>query len=112
MTWLTPGIEILEGLAAAQIRTVGTGTTRSRRAYDRAYYHAKRKGTPKPPLTAEQRARRAETQAARYRANPEKFKANARANYWRHRDEYAAAARERMQRRRSATATITPKEKR
>ena len=46
-----------------------------RRAYDRAYYHEKRRGTPmkRNPATAAKNARK------RYWRNPEKFRAEARA---------------------------------
>lgn len=96
MTWLLPTAAAVP--LGGEIRNVGRF---DRRAYDRAYYHAKRKGR-KQTYTPEQIARINERAKARYHANPERARANARANYWRHRDEYAAASRKRQAAKRVA----------
>lgn len=95
MIWILPRHELPAGGA---IRCVGKF---NRTAYDRAYYHAKRKGR-KQTYTPEQKARRAEQQMQRYYAKLERSRAAARARYWKHRDRYAAAARERAKARRAA----------
>lgn len=94
MTWLLPTADAIP--TGGTVRSIVTeGEKRDLRAYNRAYYHAKRKGKRVVVLTPEQRARRSAQQKARYHANPEHHRAIARANYWRHRDEYLAKARER-----------------
>lgn len=95
MTWLLPSIAIIP--TGGKVRSVGRF---NRTAYDRAYYHAKRKGKRKQRYTPEQQARRKATTAARYYANLERERAKARARYWKHRDRYAAAARERARQKR------------
>jgi hypothetical protein len=95
MSWILPTLDALP--TGGKVRSVGAF---DKRAYHRAYYHAKRKGKPQKPATAEQLAKRAAAQRRRYYANLERFRANARANYWRHRDKYAAAARERARAKR------------
>jgi hypothetical protein len=73
-----------------------------RKAYHRAYYHARRKGKRKQTYTPEQLERRREQRAQAYRRNLERERANARARYWKNRDAYAAASKERQRARRAA----------
>lgn len=99
MTWLLP-TQIPTG---GVIRSVVKLDQRDVRAYNRAYYHARRKAKiDRKPRTPEQRARERELFKARYNANPEKYRAIARENYWRHRDEYAAKARAYQAKKRGA----------
>ena len=78
MTWLLPTVADIP--SEGEIRVVGRY---DRRAYHRAYYHAKRKGRIKQKYTPAQKARRAEMARRRYYANLERSRANGRANYWR-----------------------------
>lgn len=94
MSWIAPTVADIP--AGGQFRSEGEF---NRRAYDRAYYHAKRKGKERKPLTAEQKERRRIQARERYAANPEHMRALARANYWRHRDEYALKSTERSRQR-------------
>lgn len=96
MSWLLPTTASIP--SGGSCRSVGKF---NRRAYDRAYYHAKRKGR-KQERTPEQKAARSAAQASRYRKRLEHMRALARANYWRHRDQYAAASRERQRRIRAS----------
>lgn len=98
MSWILPNAAIIP--AGGEIRSGGEF---DRRAYDRAYYHAKRKGKPRPPLTEAQKARRRQTAREYYHRNIERVRANARANYWRHHETYAASSRERSRKRRLST---------
>lgn len=75
MSWLLPKAIPTGGT----IRSVGEY---NRTAYDRAYYHAKRKPR-KQTYTADQKKRRADQYMARYWADPEHFRALGRAAYWR-----------------------------
>ena len=98
MTWLLPTVADIP--SAGEVRSVGRF---DRRAYDRAYYHAKRKARRKQVYTPEQKARRRAQRAAAYVANIEHERALARARYWRNRDKYAAAARDRKRARSKTT---------
>ena len=96
MTWpLLPTISDLP--AGGTIRSVGPV---DRRAYHRAYWHARRKGHYTQTYTPEQLARRMANRRIQYQANIERERANGRARYWKNRDRYAAAARERAKARR------------
>lgn len=96
MNWLMPLITLPRG----RIRSVGRF---DRKAYDRAYYHTKRKGRVKQAYTPEQLARRRESRRLAYYTNIERERANARVRYWRNRDRYAASALERLRALRSKT---------
>lgn len=93
MSWLTPIVKIPTG---GKIRSVGRFDAL---AYQRAYYHAKRKLNGPQKRTPEQKARRAERHREFYQQNIERMRALARARYWKHRERYAAAARERARRK-------------
>lgn len=98
MKWLLPTIADVP--AGGQVRNVGRY---DRRAYDRAYYHAKRKGRrATKPYTPAQLERRRKQRMAGYYRNAERERANARARYWKNRDRYAAAALERKRKRKAA----------
>lgn len=97
MTWLLP--TITEVPAGGEIRSVGRF---NRRAYDRAYYHAKRKGRVKQAYTPEQLERRRAQRQQAYERRKEHERALARARYWRNRERYAAAARDRQRQKRAA----------
>lgn len=93
MTWIIPTVPLPKGIVRSVIQECGDF---DRRAYARAYYHAVRKHKlVRKPLTAEQKARRTAKAKERYESNPQHFRALARANYWRHRDEYAAKSKAR-----------------
>jgi hypothetical protein len=96
--WLLPTIADVP--AGGQVRNVGRY---DRRAYDRAYYHAKRKGRRQAkPYTPAQLERRRKQRMAGYYRNADRERANARATrYWKNRERYAAAARERQRKLRS-----------
>lgn len=95
MSWILPSVRLPAG---GKVRSVGKF---NRKAYDRAYYHAKRK--PRKQLRSPaQTARRNARQLALYHLNRERQRANARARYWKNRDKYAAAARLRARARRAA----------
>lgn len=101
MTWLEASPADIP--STGTIRSVGR---QDRTAYHRAYYHAKLKGRVKQVYTPEQQARRAERRRALYWANLERSRAVGRANYWRHRDRNAAAARERARAKRATAAQL------
>lgn len=95
MSWILPAVRLPAG---GKVRSVGKF---NRKAYDRAYYHAKRKGrkqTYTPLQSAQRNAQRREA----YQHKLEKMRGDARARYWKHRDKYAAAARLRARARRAA----------
>ena len=96
VSWILPTLAILP--AGGKVRSVGRRDTR---AYNRAYYHAKRKPR-RQAYSAEQLARRREQRAALYRRNEERERANARARYLRNSERYAAASRERQRKYRAA----------
>jgi hypothetical protein len=78
MKWLLPGPEVIP--RGGVIRCIGKF---DRRAYDRAYYHANRKGHVKQAYTEAQKARRRDQRMQQYRAALERARANGRASYWR-----------------------------
>ena len=96
LNWIFPTLDVLP--FGGSIRSVGEFNVR---AYNRAYYHAKRKPR-RQTYSAEQLARRREQRAAAYKANIERERANARARYLRNRERYAAASRERQRKYRAA----------
>jgi hypothetical protein len=95
--WLLPTIDVVP--AGGEIRNVGRF---DRRAYHRAYYHAKRKGRVRQTYTPEQQARRRELARQRYQRDKDRLRGIARALYWKHRDRYAVASRERQRKLRRA----------
>lgn len=84
MTWLLPTKAAIPEAGTVRMVLEAGRSVEARRAYDRAYYHAKRKGKRKPPvLTPEQKERRRIQARERYRANPDHMRALARESYWR-----------------------------
>ena len=96
LNWILPTLAVLP--TGGKVRSVGR---RDIRAYNRAYYHAKRKPR-RQTYSAEQLSRRREQRAAAYYRNIERERANARARYLRNSERYAAASRERQRKYRAA----------
>lgn len=94
MTWIMPTVTLPTG---GTVRSVGSF---NRKAYDRAYYHAKRKPR-KQVYTPAQAERRNVQRLATYYRNLEQARADARVRYWKNRDKYAATAKLRARARRA-----------
>lgn len=96
--WLGPIERKPADLPSGKIRSVGRFDPI---AYQRAYYHnvVKPSGQRK---TAAYRKKSAAYYKAYYHRNIERMRALGRARYWKNRDKYAAAARERWRRKRAA----------
>lgn len=77
MTWLLPSVQLPTG---GRIHSEGRY---DHIAYQRAYYHTKRKPM-KRAYTTEQMAKRKAQRRALYYKNLERERANARARYWKY----------------------------
>lgn len=77
MSWLLPSVQLPTG---GRIRSEGRY---DHLAYQRAYYHAKRKPVRRAYTTAQAAKRKAQRHAL-YHNNLERERANARARYWKY----------------------------
>ncbi len=107
MTWILPSGPLPEGGRIRSVLNLASAEEKAEaerealRAYNRAYYHAKRKGKPRKAQTPAQKARRAERERLRYARRREHYQALARSYYWKRRNKNAEAARLRMAVKRS-----------